>query len=329
MNPSKRKSLTQTIANIISTVVLIFSVLICVLVIISMKSSTGVASLFGYAVMSVQSDSMEPTFYQHDLIIVKMRKNAQRYEKGDVVSFHAYNKDGTRFINTHRIVQAYVGDSRDRYVTKGDNASQEDAKTLYSNNVIGQYTGKRVPKVGSVVDFINSPTGVLLCVVIPSAIIIIAQVISYANASAQRKKQLMAEAEERARQERIQLVNEVMAAQRGTVGGAPIVGTDEAVPAGYSPPAGTPPLATGEGGADAIRQQVIEEYLRKKAQEEAIKQAIIEEYLAKQRAAAQAANQEAEADRVKAIIAEYLAQQQSGNAPADPNASASDDQNKN
>ena len=291
----EEKSLVSTIANIISSIVLVFAILICATVIISMKSSSGVANVFGYSVLSVQSDSMEPTFEEGDLIVIRMTKPSERFKKGDIVSFFAYDDSGTRFINSHRIVDVMHGETRDRYTTKGDNSAAEDNKKLYSGNIIGEYTGKKIGKLGRIVDFINSPTGILLCVVIPSAIIIIAQAVSYANSAQKRKKQMLLEAEERARQERIQLVSDVVAAQRGAAGGT------------YIPPVQLDPNVPID---DADKQRVIQEYLQQQAQEEARKQAIIEEYLQRQREAEQAAKEEAEAAKIKAIIAEFLAQQQ-------------------
>ena len=298
--PVKEKTLTQTVANIVSTVVLVFSVVICVLVIISMKSSSGVANIFGYAVLSVRSDSMEPTFYENDLIIVKMTEPSQRFKKGDVISFQAYDSSGSRFVNTHRIADVIAGETRDRYITKGDNSDHKDSKKLYSTDIIGQYTGKRVSGLGKIVDIINSPTGVLLCVVIPSAIIIIAQALSYASAASRRKKLMLLEAEERARNERIQLVNDVVAAQRGAAGGTFVQ---------------MPKLDPSQID-DPEKQRVIEEFLQKQQEEEAKKQAIIEEYLAKQKEKEAQAKEEAEAAKIKAIIAEFLAQQKAGDAPA-------------
>ena len=308
MDKPKEKGLLSTIANIISTVVLVFSIVICVLVIVSMKSSSGVAHLFGFSVLSVQSDSMEPVFQENDLIVVRVTKATARFKEGDIVSFVTYDSSGVRFINTHRIVTVEHGPTRDRYTTKGDNAAAADKKKIYSTNIIGQYTGKKVAGLGKAVDFVNSPTGVLLCVVIPSAIIIIAQAISFTSASVKRKRQMLLEAEERARQERIQLVNDVVAAQRGIVPGGSYVQT--------------PVLDPNVEINEPEKQRVIQEFLQKQAQEEARKQAIIEEYLQKQKEAEQAAKEEAEAAKIKAIISEFLAQQQkAGDDSAQPPAS--------
>lgn len=296
MDNPKEKTLVSTIANVISSIVLVFSIVICVLVIVSMKSSSGVAHIFGYSVLSVQSDSMEPVFQENDLIVVHVTKPSDRFQKGDIVSFVTYDASGVRFVNTHRIVQVDKGETRDRYTTKGDNATAEDRKKIYSNNIIGEYTGKKIAGLGKVVDFISSATGILLCVVIPSAIIIIAQAVSFGTAASKRKKQMLLEAEERARQERIQLVNDVVAAHSGVAPGTTYVQT----------PAIDPNVQFDE----PEKQRVIQEFLQKQAQEEAKKQAIIEEYLQKQKEAEQAAKEEAEAAKIKAIIAEFLAQQQ-------------------
>lgn len=305
MDKPKEKSLVSTIANIVSTVVLVFSIAICVLVIVSMKSSTGVASLFGYSVLSVKSNSMEPVFQKSDLIVIQMTKPTDRFQEGDIVSFVTYDSFGTRFVNTHRIVHVDKGNTRDRYTTKGDNAAANDRKKLYSNSIIGKYTGQKVAGLGKIVDFINSPTGILLCVVIPSAIIIIAQVVNYVTAASKRKRQMLLESEERARQERIQLVNDVVAAQRGAAPGGTYVQT--------------PALDPNVQFDEPEKQRVIQEFLQKQAQEEAKKQAIIEEYLQKQKEAEQAAKEEADAAKIKAIIAEFLAQQQkAGEKTPDP-----------
>ena len=313
MKDQKENNLVSTVANIVSTIVLVFAILICVLVIISMKSSSGVAHLFGYSVLSVQSDSMDPVFEEGDLIVIRCTKPTDRFEKGDIVSFFAYDNTGMRFVNTHRIVKVVHGETRDRYTTKGDNAVAEDSKRLYSSNIVGQYIGKRISGLGKIIDFINSPTGVLLCVVIPSAIIIIAQAVSYGTSAAKRKKQMLLDAEERARQERIQLVNDVVNAQRGVPVGA------------YTaPPALDPNVQIDE----PEKQRVIEEYLAKQREEEAKKQAIIEEYLQKQKEAEQAAKEEAEAAKIKAIIAEFLAQQKAGENAAAPQAPTGAGDNK-
>jgi len=277
------------VANIFATIVLIFSILICVLVIASMKSSTGMAQLFGYSLLSVQSESMEPVFYEGDLIVIKCTDKDMTFEEGEIITFTAYDEYGQKFLNTHRIVKKHVSSIRNSYVTKGDNADNADNRKVYQNFVLGKYTGHKVAGLGTVLDFVSTGLGVLLCVVLPSAIIIVWQIFTYVKESSKRKKEFLEAVAQQAQANSGRFVEEYLASQNLSV-----------KPAAAQV---SPELAEYE------RQQVINEFLRSQKEEEAKKQAIIEEYLAKQKAAEEEAKAEAEAAKIKAIISEFLAQQ--------------------
>ena len=91
--------------NVLSSIILIFSITVCAMVIISTKSSTGVANLAGYSFLSVQSDSMEDVFFPGDLIVVRRYDKSHKYKVDDVISFIAYDNTGAVYINTHRVVE--------------------------------------------------------------------------------------------------------------------------------------------------------------------------------------------------------------------------------
>ncbi len=256
--------------NVLSSVVLVFSILICAMVIISTKSSTGVANLGGYSFLSVKSDSMEDVFFPGDLIVIKRCPKTYRYEVDDVISFIAYDNVGNMFINTHRIIDiknknGYVG-----YITKGDNADEPDRKDVPSSRILGLYTGKRVASLGKFCDFAETSQGVMLLIVLPAALIVIWQLFGYLRSLAIDKRS------------DTRPVPAASAAQR---------------PQNYPP--------AGQTEKDAI----IQEYLLKQREEEARKQQIIEEYLEQQRQLEQAEKEKAEEAKIKAIIAEFLAQQ--------------------
>lgn len=278
------------IANIFATIVLIFAILICVLVIASMKSSTGMAQLFGYSVLSVQSGSMEPVLYEGDLIVIKCTDKDMTFEEGDIITFTAYNDYGQKFLNTHRIIEKNVSNIRNSYITKGDNADSVDSRKVYQNFVLGKYTGHKVPGLGTVLDFVSSGIGVLLCVVLPSAIIIAWQIFAFAKESSKRKREFLEAVAQQAQANSGRYVEEYLASQNLSL----MPGAAHA----------SPELAEYE------KQQIINEYLRAQKEEEAKKQAIIEEYLRKQKEAEEEAKAEAEAAKIKAIISEFLAQQQ-------------------
>ena len=97
------KGIFNTVIDILVVLVLIISILT---VILSLSSkSAGVANIFGYVPLSVQSGSMEPTFYQNDLIFCKhIEDKAYSYKVDDIVTF-PMEVDGVRILNTHRIIE--------------------------------------------------------------------------------------------------------------------------------------------------------------------------------------------------------------------------------
>ncbi len=265
----------NTIINIVSTVILVLSILICVNVVLSAKADIGVPNFGGYSFMSVKSNSMNPTFYKGDLIIVKRYKNdgSHEYKVGDVISFVAKNNTGDHYVNTHRINEIIEGADYKAYVTKGDHPKAPvDESHIPASNILGVYTGVRIPKLGKVLDFTQTPNGVVLMIVLPAALIVMWQLFSYLRSLAVGK-------------------------QAANVTAIATAKPSQA-PQQYYPPA-----------AESEKEAIIQEYLRQQQAEEAKKQKIIEEYLAKQKELEEAEKAKAEEEKIKAIIAEFLAQQ--------------------
>ena len=282
----------NTIINIVSTVILIVSIVICVNVVLSAKADIGVPNFGSYSFLSVKSNSMNPTFYKGDLIVIKRYANDGRheYKVDDVISFVAKNNTGEYYVNTHRIHDIVEGADYRAYVTKGDHPKAPvDENHVPASNILGVYTGVRVAKLGSVLDFTKTPKGVVLMIVLPAALIVIWQLFSYLRSLAVGK----------------QVVNTTATA----------TGTPSPVPQQYYPPA-----------AESEKEAIIQEYLRQQQAEEAKKQQIIEEYLAKQKELEEAEKAKAEEEKIKAIIAEFLAQQKAAEQGEKPD-SADDETN--
>lgn len=260
----------RIISNTVSTLVLIVSIILCAVVIVSAKSSTGAPNFAGYSFLSVRSDSMEPTFYVGDLIVVRRYNSAHTYKKGDVISFIAYDATGEMFINTHRIEEV-VDKSSVSYVTKGDNSEKRDVKRVYPTKILGQYTGKRYAGLGKVLEFAGTSKGVLITVIIPAAIIVVWQLLNYFLSFSERR------------------VNEPVP-QPAVVQQAP---PQPYPPAAVDKDAVIREYIRKQQEEEYQRQKIIEEYLAKqkelekaeaeKAEEAKIK-AIISEFLAQQQA---------------------------------------------
>ena len=112
---------------------------------------------FGYGASVVLSGSMEPEFSKGDLIIVA---EADSYSKGDVVVFY----DGTDLV-VHRIID----ESDDTVTTKGDANNVADAPV--DRSAIKGKVLFHVDKLGTAVDFIKTPVGTILIIVLAIALV--------------------------------------------------------------------------------------------------------------------------------------------------------------
>ena len=124
------------------------------------KDSQNVSSILGYTPMTVQSDSMSPTFEKGDLIFVKKCDTA-KLEVGDIVCFHTLIENQYA-LNTHRIekIDETEGGARS-YTTRGDNNAAADQHIISDGDIVGKYVGHWA-KVGKVMDFLSSSVGFLI-----------------------------------------------------------------------------------------------------------------------------------------------------------------------
>ena len=181
------KKIFNIIVDIMVVLVLIVSLLVVMLSLTS--ESSGVANLFGYAPLSVQSNSMEPTIMVDDVIIGKVSEDwSTKYEVGDVVTF-PIEIDGVQTFNTHRIVEVFEDEGITYYRTQGDNEQTNptpDEKLQTSTSIVAKWTGTRIPGVGGFLSFIRTQLGFFLCVLLPmilffvyEAIRVIINIIAY------------------------------------------------------------------------------------------------------------------------------------------------------
>lgn len=194
---SKVKKIFNAIVDVIVVLILIVSILVVVLSLTS--KSEGVPNLFGYAPMSVESYSMEPTFYKGDLIIGEVTNDVtHEYKVGDIVTF-PIEVDGIRVLNTHRIIEVFEDRDITYYRTQGDNKDTNpvpDEELQTSGTIVAKYTGKKIPGVGTVVGFIRTQLGFFLCVLLPMILFFVYEAIRVImNLLAYNKEKTLAEAQ--------------------------------------------------------------------------------------------------------------------------------------
>ena len=109
----------------------------------------------------VVTDSMAPALRAGDLVLLQPIKDIIR--PGMVVAYDLQDK-----LITHRVVEV-VGDL---LVTKGDNNQDVDPWRVPFTSVVG-VPNVRIPYAGYLLDFVKSPMGFLLLIILPACWIIV------------------------------------------------------------------------------------------------------------------------------------------------------------
>ena len=164
---------------------------------ISAKKHNNIPSIFGYGFLTVASDSMDMTneqgieakkdsFKIGDLLIVKIA-NDKRIEKltpeEDIITYFDANKN---IFITHRLVDIVGEGNTAIYVTQGDKVEVTNPSANYApgdedmymveqhfnSEILAIYSGK-MGGVGKVLTYLQTKAGFGLCIVLPTALLLI------------------------------------------------------------------------------------------------------------------------------------------------------------
>lgn len=204
----KATKVVNVIVDILIILVLLVSVFTLVSVLTTTNGGKGVPNIFGKAPIGVLTDSMKgdkpDSFNQGDLIICDVvDSNANNtFKEGDVITFRAdIDNDGKEDLLTHRIYKVNEDGS---FQTKGDaNISYDQDPSnatrfanVFPRDVLAVYHGAKISGLGNVINFIRTPMGFFLIILLPMIIFFIYQairVIMNAMAYSREKGKLAAE----------------------------------------------------------------------------------------------------------------------------------------
>lgn len=157
---------------------------------ISAKKHNNIPSIFGYGFMAVASDSMEgnkeDSFKVGDLIIVRMPNEKRIDNLVAEESIVTYYDDSKGVLVTHRLVDIIGEGTTAIYVTQGDKVELDNpsanyapgdddlylCETHYDNEILAIYSSK-IKGVGKVLAFLQTKAGFGLCIVLPTALLLI------------------------------------------------------------------------------------------------------------------------------------------------------------
>ncbi len=175
-NPPKKNKVVSTIINVVLIIAIVLAIMATYVSYVS-TSGSGVPSILGLRIFSIQTDSMYPKLLPGDLIIDTAVKEPKKLQKNDIITYWTVI-DGERVLNTHRIAEIYDANGYLIFATKGDNNSTVDTLTVHEAEVVGKYSF-RVPGLGKAFDYLQTSTGFLIVVVIPVLIFLIYQLIQF------------------------------------------------------------------------------------------------------------------------------------------------------
>lgn len=125
--------------------------------------------------LSVQSNSMVPTFSRGSLVEI-MPTPLKQLKVGNIINF--VDPSNKQISLTHRIIQTPNSHNDYKFVTKGD-ANKVHDTPIFSSAIIGKER-LAIPYVGYLTNFVNKPLGLILIIYIPALIIIIEEVLRLA-----------------------------------------------------------------------------------------------------------------------------------------------------
>lgn len=157
-----------------------------------------VPGFFGYKPFIVLSGSMKKEINSGDLVLTK-EIDPKTLKKGDIISF----REG-EIVVTHRIVDIVEKDGEKGFVTKGDNNEANDLNIVKFENVEGIYLNK-ISGLGNVAMFIQTPTGIIISLSIPLAILICINLMQANSNKNDEETERMKQEIEKLKQENAQL----------------------------------------------------------------------------------------------------------------------------
>lgn len=190
----KGKSILGVVSDILLIIIIIIAIIITVMTFTSKNSDLGIGNILGYTPFSIQSDSMAPTFSMGDLIISKEVDDVDNLKIGDVITYSTVitdnNGNSIRSYNTHRIYDITYNENKtiENFITMGDAVGTEDNVVVLPDEIIAKQVnsgvdaygnrleGLKIANFGSALNFLQSRTGFMICIIIPLALFFIWQI---------------------------------------------------------------------------------------------------------------------------------------------------------
>lgn len=184
----------KTISTVLVWLVVIVAVFMMVFTIISVNTfDRNDRNIFGFRAYIVLSDSMSATdFDAGDLVLVK-EVDPTTLQEGDIIAYQSQNAENYGQTVTHKI-RAKTTDANGNpgFITYGTTTNVDDETVVTYPFILGKYT-TALPKVGTFFQFLKTPQGYIVCILIPFLLLIIYQGLNCVKIFRMYKAEQMAE----------------------------------------------------------------------------------------------------------------------------------------
>lgn len=135
-------------------------------------------NFFGLRAYVVLSDSMSATDFDAGDIVVIKTIDPSKLKVGDIVSYVSRDDENQGEIITHKI-RSLTTDSNGQagFITYGTTTDTNDETVVTYSMVVGKYLFK-ISGVGEFISFLQKPSGYMLFIFLPLAVIIVLQAVN-------------------------------------------------------------------------------------------------------------------------------------------------------
>ena len=203
------KKAWKIISTVLVWVVVVIAVCMMVFTIVS-----------GYRCYIVLSDSMSATdFDAGDLVLVK-KVDPTTLQEGDIIAYQSQNEENYGATVTHKI-RAKTTDASGNpgFITYGTTTDTDDETVVTYPFILGKYQ-LALPKVGTFFQFLKTPQGYIVCILIPFLLLILYQGLNCVKVfkmyKAEQMEELQAEKDalEAQRKQSEQIMEQLLAMQQ-------------------------------------------------------------------------------------------------------------------
>lgn len=168
----------KKIFNIIETLVLIFSCIICTFLLLQ-KFVFKENGILGYRTFVIVTSSMRPSLDVGDVILVK-KIDTDKIKINDIITYEGMESDFKDKIITHKVKNIILEDSKKIFYTKGITNSAIDP-AVYEEQIYGKviYKFKILSFLSKI---IRSKFGYIIFILIPLSLIFVKEMINIKKA---------------------------------------------------------------------------------------------------------------------------------------------------